>query len=339
MTRTQLDRLRRHVVALHAAKRQLGDARRSLARATTPEDAPLLIDPRWQWAQSLVAERGPALQRLPGVVGVGLGSKVSGGVDTHTPCVTILVRRKHKPDALRRRGVKLLPKALRKNGRLLPVDVVAVGAMTRRAFTSQSCSITSDVVRSGTIGAPAIDDGTGRAVFITAMHVTGRTEIAANSGVALPVRVPSTHDSPGAIVIGHVVQGSRRGIDAAKVLLASSNTVLREVPAIGPIEGWRPLTFPGDQGATVQMFGARSLVRRDGVIVHPSVFMAGFGLDAAIVVRGMATVDGDSGAALLDRERLVLGFFVGTTNDGLQIFCPAGLVLKRLGCDIPTNLD
>jgi hypothetical protein len=66
--------------------------------------------------------------------------------------------------------------------------------------------------------------------------------------------------------------------------------------------------------------------------------MGGFGLDSAIVVRGMTTTDGDSGAALLDAQRFVLGFLVGTTSNGLQIFCPAGLVLMRLNCDIPTNL-
>lgn len=69
----------------------------------------------------------------------------------------------------------------------------------------------------------------------------------------------------------------------------------------------------------------------------PLVEMPGFNLDAAIVVRGFSSTEGDSGAALVDPENLVLGFLVGRTTSGRRLFCPAGLVLTRLGCKIPTT--
>jgi hypothetical protein len=326
------------LAALHTAKRQLASARRALARATTPDDPYLLVEPRWRWAADLVAARLEALRRLPGVVGVGLGCKFKGGVDTGTPCITVFVKHKHRPEALARRGLKPLPKVLRAKGRALPIDVVQVGTMKRQAFAGQSCSVTSDVTRSGTIGAPAVDLATGATVFITAMHVTGRSELGAGNTTNIPVRVPSTQDSPGAAIIGRVLQGSRRGIDAAKVSVEGANVVLRELPdvSVKSIKGWRPVAFPGDQGTSVVAFGSRSKTLHRGQIVHPAMFMPGFNLEAAIVVRGMATVNGDSGAALLDGQSLVLGFLVGATSDGFRIFSPAGLVFKRLGCDIPT---
>jgi hypothetical protein len=218
------------------------------------------------------------------------------------------------------------------------VDVVEIGALRRQAFTGQSCSVTNGKTRSGTIGAPVVDNTTGGPGFVTAMHVTGLSGISPNSGTTLSVNVPSLRDAAGAAVIGHIAAGSRIGIDAAKVLLTSPQAVLREIPGIGRIRGWRPVTFPGDQGTAVMMHGATTQTRQDGIIVHPSAFMEGFRLDSAIVVRGMTAADGDSGAALVDAQRLVLGFLVGTASGGLQIFCPAGLVLQRLGCDIPTTV-
>jgi hypothetical protein len=35
----------------------------------------------------------------------------------------------------------------------------------------------------------------------------------------------------------------------------------------------------------------------------------------------------------------VLSFLVGDTSAALQIFCPAGLLLQRVECDIQKELD
>jgi hypothetical protein len=333
-----LDRAKDHVAALHAAKRQLGQARQALARTTTPDGPHVFIEPASVWAQRLVDERAAGWMRIPGVVGVGLGSKITGGLHTSALCATVFVTRKLTPATLEARGRPKLPRWIRKGGRTLPIDVVQIGRFTRQAFTGESCSVSDTTTRTATIGAPAVEDGTGASVFITAMHVTGRQELDPAGGVALAVNAPSVFDAAGAPVVGRLTEGSRKGIDAAKVVLSAGQTVLRDVPTIGPIRGWRPLTFPGDQGAPVRMFGAATRVAQHGIIVHPTVFMPGIGLDSAIVVGGFQANAGDSGAALLDAECLVLGFLVGSAGDGQCIFCPASLVLSRLHCDIPTHL-
>jgi hypothetical protein len=271
------------------------------------------------------------------VIGAALGSKVSDGIDTGEICLTVFVRRKHRAATLERQHVRRLPKALRRGNRSLPVDVVEIGRLERQAFPGGTCSVTNGLTRTGTVGAPAVTPGGGQ-VFITAMHVTGASEISAASGVTLQVNAPSRSDVPSAPIVGHVVQGSRSGIDAAKVMLANPHTVTRLIPILGRICGWRPVAFPADKDIPVAMFGGVSSVRHIGAIVHPAAFVPSFGLDSAITVRGFTTVEGDSGAALIDSARLVLGFLVGAAG-GLRIFCPASLVLKRLGCDIPTILD
>ena len=197
----------------------------------------------------------------------------------------IFVSRKLTDGTLTGQHRRRPPKFLRKGTRRLPVDVVQIGRLKRQAFPGQSCSVTNGVARTGTIGAPAIATS-GAEVFITAMHVTGLIDLLPTSGASLPVNAPSVSLSMGAPVIGTVIAGTRRGIDAAKVLLASPHRVVREIPGIGFIRGWRPLTFPGDKDIPVRMFGAASQAALGGFIVNPAAFVPGFGLDSAIVSGG-----------------------------------------------------
>jgi hypothetical protein len=335
--RRRSERPEKYVKALHEARRQLAEARVGLARTTTPEGAISYVDSEWQWAQRLVDNRTSALLRNPNVVGLGLGSKIIDGRNTGEICLTIFVSRKLTEDSLQKRKGRRLPKSLREGKRRLPVDVVQIGTLKRQAFAGQSCSVSNGTLRTGTIGAPAVTPA-GEDVFITAMHVTGLSHLPAG-GATLEVNAPSTRDFPSAPVIGRVIEGTRKGIDAAKVLITAPHKVLREIPEVGRIRGWRPLAFPGDMDIPVMMFGATSQMKHTGFIVNPSSFVPGFGLDSAITVSGFDTVGGDSGAALVDRQLIVLGFLVGEASDGLRIFCPASLVLQRLGCDIPTIVD
>lgn len=45
-------------------------------------------------AASTIAHHGDELRRLPNVVGIGVGYKVIGGVETHRRCITVFVNRK-----------------------------------------------------------------------------------------------------------------------------------------------------------------------------------------------------------------------------------------------------
>jgi hypothetical protein len=124
-------------------------------------------------------------------------------------------------------------------------------------------------------------------------------------------------------------------VDAARVDLAPDVEVNWNTPAF-PITGWRRLHWPGDHTTRVKLFGARSGFLL-GQIHNANVSMPQYDLDDAIVV-SIPTDRGDSGAAIVDDEGLVLGFLVGRGSDmpdDLRIFCPASLVLRALNCVIP----
>ena len=98
------------------------------------------------------------------------------------------------------------------------------------------------------------------------------------------------------------------------------------------------MAVPADRSAEVRMFGAASGFRR-GFIIEPAMTFPNFGLDHAIVV-DIQTADGDSGAAIVDSENLVLGLLVGETELGgfpVRLFSPISLILGILGCDLATG--
>src|SRR5687767_1779176 len=140
--------------------------------------------------------------------------------------------------------------------------------------------------------------------------------------------------------LGEIVFGTTTGIDAAKIKLDDPADADNVIPGIGTIAGWRPVTIPGDNNASVRMFGAMTNKVSRGVIIHPSVSLPSFGLDNAILA-DIPTLNGDSGAALIDANNHVLGFLVGEASGvddnfaSLRVFTPAGDVLNVLDCDIP----
>jgi hypothetical protein len=73
-----------------------------------------------------------------------------------------------------------------------------------------------------------------------------------------------------------------------------------------------------------------------GRIDNPSFDLPQFNLVDAIMVK-IDSVDGDSGAAIVDNQNHILGLLVGKLKgpDNRRVFSPIGPVLKRLGCDIP----
>jgi hypothetical protein len=177
-----------------------------------------------------------------------------------------------------------------------------------------------------------VDHQTNRSIGITARHVAGASRL------PVPFVVPSLRDAEQVDILGDVVRGTRRGVDAARIDIAASVKVLNFLPAIGPIRGWRPVVFPGDAGTAVRLYGATSGYL-EGQIVNPSIDLPQHDLRNAIIAR-IPTRGGDSGAAIVDRSNLVLGFLVGLGSDmprDLRIFSPASSVLQVLGCDIPTN--
>ena len=64
------------------------------------------------------------LRGRPNVIGSGLGIKISEGIRTDEPCLTVFVRRKRSEDKLR--NEELIPKEVRRYGLDLPTDVVVL---------------------------------------------------------------------------------------------------------------------------------------------------------------------------------------------------------------------
>jgi len=321
--------------AVSKAKRELARRRKQLADATRPGAADLVVDSEWTWARTLLEARSRSLSRIPGVVGCGLATKKTGGVDTGRPCIAVLVRRKWNTGKRAGARIGTIPARLRSGKRSIPTDVVELREIDLDAVTPPGSSIGPAQPLRGTVGAYCRDPVTGAIGGLTAMHVTGRKEYPTGQN---PPQVllftPSLADAGPHATLGALWQGSRSGIDAAKFLLVDPADATTEIPAIGRILGWRPTTFPGDVGAPVRLFGAVSGFQ-PGQIDTPAVYLPQYGLDSAILVRTF-TQPGDSGCALVDSGNLVLGFLVGTAPSGLRVFCPVSLVLSRLGCDILT---
>jgi len=324
---------RKAVADLSAARKLMAEARQTLARLSEPGHAAHLVDPGWEWAQQLMEERRAKLLAIPGVVGLGLGVRLRGGAPTGEPCLTVYVRRKYSPEELAAGDVPRIPKTVRSGKHRLPVDVIELGELRRQVGAGDSLGPLNGGER-GTLGALATDLDAGDTVALTAMHVTTLQQFPVGNTAAPRFVSPI----PGGSQFATLRQGTMSGTDAAKLALDVQQPAVSDLPSIGKVKGWRPITFPGDQGTTVRMFGAVSGFQ-SGFIVNPVVSLPGESLDAAILVN-ISTQGGDSGAAMVDGESLLLGFLVGEGGpalSNLRVFTPASLVLATLRCDIPTS--
>jgi hypothetical protein len=275
------------------------------------------------------------LLSIRGVVGVGLGTRVRDGTPTDEPCISVFVRRKMPLEEMKLLQFKRLPRFTSVGKRKLRIDVVQLGELERQSTIGANIGPAArrDL---GTLGVIARDMTDNAAVAVTAMHVSGIAEVPANSGVSIPFCTPSRFVSDNGPLFADLVRGTSTRVDAAKLRLRVSQPVGGFFPGLGPIAGWRPLTFPGDQHTTVFMFGAVSGFQQ-GFITNTSIDLPADRLESAILVN-ISSARGDSGAVLVDSQRFVLGFLVGAGNAGLgnlRVFCPAGLVFSELACDIP----
>ncbi len=313
-------------IAIARASISLSQARRALASRTSPGYSDCVIERPWSDARRALEKHRRRLERYDEVVGYGLGYRRHGGEEVDEKCVLVLVPKKLPPSQLRKRGRKLLPETLSvRQQKAVPVDVIEVGKLERQVLAGTSIGPRRKPQIKGTIGSFAVDLSTGTDVALTAMHVRGP------GGV---FTAPSLRDDAHAADVGRFLDGTMHGVDAAKVSVEPPATVDPRFPEIGLIRGWRPLTFPGDRGTRVHMFGAAS-GRQTGFIIEATVSIPSENLDAAILV-DIESAEGDSGGAIVDDENLVLGLLAGQMNwDGfpVRVFSPMSSVLRALGCD------
>jgi len=312
--------------ALQAARK----ARKRLAAATRPGAPYKVVASDLRWADELLQKHRKALLSIDGVVGVGLGCAMTANRQTDERCITVFVKKKRSLRQLERLGHKKIPRAFTKNGRRIRVDVIELGGIKRHAQPGASIGPADDASE-GTIGVFARDLDTDRVVAITAMHVSGADTFTG----PVEFRIPSLRVGASTKRLGQTTDGTTQGIDAAKIALDDQDSASNSLPCFGAVNGWRPVHIPGDEGQSVSMVGARSGCQ-SGTIRHVAVDLPGIGIETATIADIIAA-GGDSGAALLDQERNVLGFLVGQADggpyDGLMIFCSAAAVVHRLNID------
>lgn len=324
--------VRKAVDRVQASQRALERARARLARVTKPRDSRACYHSRaWTWVQQAFEAKKAWLLAHPDVVGCGLGFRRKGHGRTNEPCITAYVSRKLSGGRLR--GRRKLPRFVRVGKRRVAIDVVEGGRYEGQALIGDELGTTS---ARATLGAFARDLASGRDVALTAMHVSDFTSVS-NGSPQVMLFVPSRVTDGSAPSLGTIAEGTKSGIDAAKIELAAGQTALPWVPDFGAIRGWRPLVWPADQNLPVWFHGAVS-GRQSGWVHNPHDLFDDDGLDD-VITAVIESQPGDSGAALMDNDGFVVGFLAGRRRDtDLRVFCPAQAVLERLGCDIPTRL-
>ena len=324
------DKLARASISIARARQMLARARDDLARASPVGSPAVLVDPAHAEIHAALERHKVRLLRIPGVVGFGVGFRELGGVRTDEPCITVNVRAKWSRARLAKEGRRKVPSWLRSpTGNRIPVDVVAVGRLRRHLLAGSSMGRMQRPTTRGTIGSFATDLESGAVVALSAMHVSGLNGFPPGPSITLATPSPP---SPGAYPMGVLGRGTTSQVDAMRVELLDPGAAKFAIHAIGPIRGWRPVTS-GDQSTTVRMFGAESGFQQ-GAVESPIHHLPAFGLDPVILVR-IHSVRGDSGAAIVDDRRLVLGLLIGgLTGAPLCVFSPIGNVLMTLGCDI-----
>jgi hypothetical protein len=332
--RSPLDDIRDAARDTVEAKRHLAEARSRLAKSTDPAMPPVIVDPEWTPLDEALQAHAERLLSTPGVVGFGLGTRRRGGIDVGEPCVTVYVQRKRTPRSLARGRIEPVPAYLTSPGGVdVPVDVLQVGLLRRHVVcgTSVGHSAVGNENDWATIGAVVRDRATGREVVLTAMHLTGLSSFP--PGPSLSFSAPD-RSRPGAFPLGQLLQGTMRGVDAAKISVVPPASVQPFIRSIGPINGTRVLSHPGDRDTPVQLFGARSGYLR-GTIDTPRSYLPEFGLGEVILV-AVPTRRGDSGAAVVDMAGRVLGLVVGelTGQPHLRVVSPIGPILTALNCEL-----
>lgn len=257
------------------------------------------------------------LSMQQGVVGWGLAVDMSNG--RPRPLGVVYLR---TPEAAA--GV---PGAIGRGSSRLRLSTRVLGTLDRHVKAGVSLGPEAFLLK-GTLGCFA--KAPGGCVAITAMHVTGRVDFD-GAGPKPGMCAPSRRDDPTSARVGVLALGTQRGVDAARIDLLADVRPDNALPQIGSLNGWRPVLVPGDHGTMVRMYGAESGFQ-PGHIVDPCAQLPD--LQDAILA-AIYSEEGDSGAALVDENNIVLGFLVGRYTAGqglLRVFSPAGHVLSRLNC-------
>lgn len=329
MAKKRLLSNRSAAVQLAAAREELDRARERLA--STVDDGVALAG-EWKRLHFILRARASDLERIPGVVGHGLGYRRRGDVELPKPCIVVFVKKKRTDAALKRSNSRRVPRTVSHKGERATVDVIELGTIKPAGVTGSIGPV--QPVDHGTIGVAGWDIASGKTVVITAMHVMRRRSyIPSPTEPPVYVTVPSLHDDSRAAAVGFLGLGTTNGFDAVKVFITDAARVRRYLPPVA-LKDWRRVS--ADINIVVHMFGKASNRQLSGVIKYTHVGLPQWRLQDTIITEGIPATYGDSGAALFDNSGYVLGFLFGVAPpeypQNHRVFCPAELVMPLLGC-------
>lgn len=304
------------------------------------------------------------LLSLRGVVGVGIGEKITGGKLTGKPCVRVYVRQKLPEEELKRRDI--VPRTLKE----VPTDVIEAGEVRALAARTErwrpapgGVSIGHHRITAGTLGALLFDRASGRPLILSNNHVLANSDVqgggfaARGDAVLQPgvldggrpadqigslerwVPLLADQSSPRLFArLSRIFGGARAGpgrpaqnlVDAAVATPVSPEAVEGRILDVGPVRG---VGVPR-LDLRVRKSG-RTTGYTEGTItdLHASIRVSGYH-GREILFRDQLVLSkmlegGDSGSLLLDEANRAVGLcFAG--SDRVSLGNPIAAVLRML---------
>ena len=302
----------------------------------------------------VLAKNKASLLAKQGVVGLAVGSKKVGGIDTGTPAVVVFVRKK-LPQGILSLG-DIVPKSLGDTA----TDVVEVGDVkalsqdvppTPTALTDAPTAKYRPIVGgiscarerfllSGTIGLPLLYKGD-KPVLLSNNHVICLSYLNQKPVGGEPVRQPSVADKYDAeadyvaklLEWEEISPDKENVMDAAIAILTES--AKPELLGLGEYKNTTEVTI----GMGVTKSGRSSGVNTGTVLYTDAVIQVDYNLPKYMTYTGQIAlspmlIPGDSGSAIVrqgDNAIIALGF---AGSDLMSFATPIGVILSRFGLTV-----
>ncbi|AEB77591.1 hypothetical protein ADU80_11390 [Clostridium botulinum] len=277
------------------------------------------------------------------VIGVGLGYKISNGVNTLTKCIKVFVKNKISKDKLNEN--EMIPKCYKG----IPTDIVECGFATSCGFTKRIRPVyggysigPGNALLNGTMGCVVKDH---RYYYILGCNHVLADENIEKIGAA--IIQPSKLDSgtPSHDTIAHLTKfipikfgsGEENYVDCAMARIDDKSLVTPEIVIIGSIKGTSDVKL----GESVRKCGRTTeftIGRISAINTTLNInFKKGKCLFKNQIATSIMSSKGDSGAILVDKNNYAVGLLVGDSIT-TSFFNPIKTVLSDLDVSIVTKL-
>lgn len=308
------------------------DAKRKLAIDTDPGYKDVIKSPRWRSIEKVLESVKEELLSYPNVIGIAAGYKYSSEISSEYKCITVFVNDKKSESSLNDSQEKKIPGRIEVDG-FKPVLTDVIELKNLEEYVAPGGKVRKKGGQGfGTLGVYGVDRATKKNIALTAMHVFSGIEKFPDSSFPNAPQAELSCNLTNQLLTGELMQGTRDGIDAAKVSFNQEHTPNRFIDGIGEVKYWRPIDLDADWNIPVQMRGGATNAVAYGKIINPGIYLREHNLSSAILVK-IKALKGDSGAALLDNHNYLLGLLWGGDND-YQVFSPISSVFHFLACNL-----